>query len=262
MSTLEHSFGDSLKIEAVGAVRIVTMRGSGPYNAATAEMHSALAGVWRFLHADRAARVVILTGQEKAFCAGAHFGWISELHQDRDLIEFTAEETNEILLEMLRFPLPIIAAVNGPAVGMGCSIAIMTDIVLLADNAHLADPHVSVGLVAGDGGAAMWPLLASVLRAKEYIYTGDRIPPAEAVAMGLATRVVPRDQLHIEAHALAQRLAAQPARALQDTKRTLNVYLWQAAAGAFQTGHAAERMTLGSEEAKAIMAQHAKTARS
>ena len=89
---------------------------------------------------------------------------------------------------MLRFPLPVIAAVNGPAVGLGCSVAVLCDIVLMSETAYLADPHVAVGLVAGDGGAAFWPLLGPILRSREYLYTGDRIPAATAVELGLATR--------------------------------------------------------------------------
>ena len=87
---------------------------------------------------------------------------------------------------MIRFPPPVVAAVNGPAVGLGCSLALGCDLVLMADDAHLADPHISVGLVAGDGGVTLWPLLTSLLRMKEYLFTGDRIPAATAVQLGLA----------------------------------------------------------------------------
>jgi enoyl-CoA hydratase len=92
----------------------------------------------------------------------------------------------------------------------------------------MSDPHVSVGLVAGDGGAATWPLFMSIMRAKEYLFLGDRIPAEDAVRIGLANRVVPDDQLMTEAMALAQRLAEQPQQALQETKRALNLHLQQA----------------------------------
>src|SRR5207248_1866739 len=91
---------------------------------------------------------------------------------------------------------------HGPAVGLGASIAISCDLVLVAESAWLSDTHVSVGLVAGDGGAAIWPLMTSLLKAKEYLLTGDRIPAAAAVDLGLANRVVADDQLMKEAMAL------------------------------------------------------------
>ncbi len=149
---------------------------------------------------------------------------------------------------MVRFPLPVVAAVNGPAVGLGASVAVMCDIVYMADTAFLADPHVKVGLVAGDGGAALWPLLTSMLRAKEYLFTGARIPAAEAVSLGLANRVVDGAAVVEESVALADRLAAVPRQALQDTKRALNAHITRAIAGVLDFALAAEFITMGSEE--------------
>ena len=115
---------------------------------------------------------------------------------------------------MLRFPLPVIAAVNGPAVGLGCSVALLSDIMLISEAAYLADPHIAVGLVAGDGGAAFWPLLTPIMRSREYLFTGDRIPAATAVELGFASRQVAPEELMTEARRLAERLAVQPAEAL------------------------------------------------
>ncbi len=157
-------------------------------------------------------------------------------------------EGAQIIEEMLRFPLPVIAAVNGAAVGLGCSLAVLCDIVLMSEAAHLADPHVTVGLVAGDGGAAFWPLLTPILRSREYLYTGDRIPAATAVELGLATRVTAPQDLLPQARRLAERLAAQPADALRGTKRVLNMHLSQALSGAMQAGFAAEAATMQSAE--------------
>ena len=235
-----------MTVACEGPIRWVTINRPDKLNSVNASLHWSLANIWRQLRADQEARIVILTGAGKTFCAGGDFDWLLELNADAEKQEVNLDEGSQILNEMIRFPLPVIAAVNGAAVGLGCSVAIMCDIVLIADTAHLADPHVSVGLVAGDGGAAMWPLLTHLLRAKEYLYTGARIPPDEAVALGLATRVVPADDLLDEARKLAARLAAQPGRALRDTKRTLNAHLARAATGAIQAGFAAEAISLGS----------------
>jgi enoyl-CoA hydratase len=191
---------------------------------------------------------VILTGAGRAFSAGGDLDWITSFLDDPAARDESLREGAQIIEEMLRFPLPVIAAVNGAAVGLGASIAVLSDIVLISDRAFLADPHVSVGLVAGDGGAAFWPLLTPILRSREYLYTGDRIPAAVAVELGLASRVAPRDSLLDEARALATRLAAQPAQALRGTKRVAGMYLSQALAGALQAGFAAERETMLSPE--------------
>ena len=153
-------------------------------NAVNQSLHWALANVWRQLAADRDARVVIITGAGRAFCAGGDFDWISSFLDDPAARDESIREGAQIIDEMLRFPLPVIAAVNGAAVGLGCSLAVLCDIVLMSERAYLADPHVSVGLVAGDGGAAFWPLLIPIMRSREYLYTGERIPAATAVELG------------------------------------------------------------------------------
>lgn len=144
--------------------------------------------------------------------------------------------------------LPVIAAVNGPAVGLGCSIAVACDIVLLSEEAYLADTHVNVGLVAGDGGVVAWPLMMSILKAKEYLFTGERISPRMAVELGLANRVVAADQLMPEAIALAEKLAAQPPQALQETKRSINLHLQHAALNVLPYALSAETESFSSAE--------------
>ena len=233
-----------LTVEADGPVRTVTLSRPAELNAVNKELHWALANVWRQLAADSDAKVVILTGAGKAFSAGGDLDWITSFLDDPVARDESLREGAQIIEEILRFPLPVIAAVNGAAVGLGCSVAVLCDIVLVSDRAFLADPHVSVGLVAGDGGAAFWPLLTPILRSREYLYTGDRIPAATAVELGLASRVVPAGELLPQARALARRLSAQPAEALTGTKRVANMYLSQALSGAMQAGFAAERATM------------------
>jgi enoyl-CoA hydratase len=239
---------DELVVEADGPVRTVIVNRPGELNAVNEALHWALANVWRQLAADRQARVVILTGAGRAFCAGGDLGWITSFLDDPAARHESLREGAQIIEEMLRFPLPVIAAVNGPAVGLGCSVALLSDVLLISERAHLADPHVAVGLVAGDGGAAFWPLLTPILRSREFLYTGDRIPAATAVELGLATRAVAPEDLLREARRLADRIAAQPPEAVQGTKRVVNMHLSQALAGAVQAGFAAEARTMESED--------------
>jgi len=245
---MAYDLPEELTVEAEGPIRTVLINRPDELNAVNKALHWALANVWRQLAADREAKVVILTGAGRAFSAGGDLTWITSFLDDPVARDESLREGAQIIEEMLRFPLPVIAAVNGPAVGLGCSLAVLCDIALMAETAHLADPHVAVGLVAGDGGAAFWPLLTPILRSREYLYTGDRIPASTAVELGLATRTTAPEALLPEARRLAERLAAQSRPALQGTKRVLNMHLEQALSGAMQAGFAAEAVTMQSDE--------------
>jgi enoyl-CoA hydratase len=239
---------DELTVTADGPVRTVVIRRPDELNAVNRGLHWALANVWRQLSADPEAKVVILTGAGRTFCAGGDFAWITSFLDDPAARYESLREGAQIIEEMLRFPLPVIAAVNGAAVGLGCSIAILCDIVLMSDKAHFADPHIPAGLVAGDGGAAFWPLLTPIMKSREYLFTGDRINAAKAVEIGLASRSCAPEELLAEARALADRLAQQPVQALQGTKRVVNMFLSQALGGVVQAGFAAEEVTMRSDE--------------
>jgi enoyl-CoA hydratase len=245
---ISYDLPKELTVKADGPLRTVTFNRPAELNAVNKDLHWALANVWRQLAADLEARVVILTGAGRAFSAGGDLDWITSFLDDPVARDESLREGAQIIEELLRFPLPVIAAVNGAAVGLGCSMAVLCDIVLISERAFLADPHVSVGLVAGDGGAAFWPLLTPVLRSREYLYTGDRIPAATAVELGLATRTTAPEDLLPGANRLAARLARQPAEALRGTKRVAGMYLSQALAGAVQAGFAAERATMLTDE--------------
>jgi enoyl-CoA hydratase len=152
----DYDLPGELTVTRDGAVRVVSLNRPGELNAVNRALHWGLANVWRQLAADTEARVVIITGAGRAFSAGGDLDWITSFLDDPVARDESLREGAQIIEEMLRFPLPVIAAVNGAAVGLGCSLAVLCDIVLISERAFLADPHVSVGLVAGDGGAAFW----------------------------------------------------------------------------------------------------------
>lgn len=245
---MSYDLPPELIVQCDGPIRTVVINRPDELNAVNKDLHRALATVWRQLAADRDAAVVVLTGAGRAFSAGGDLDWITSFLDDPVARDESVREGAEIIEEMLRFPLPVIAAVNGPAVGLGCSMAVLCDVVLMSEKAHFADPHVAVGLVAGDGGAAFWPLLTPILRSREYLYTGDKIPAAVAVDLGLATRTAAPDKLLEEAHVLARRFAAQPAEALRSTKRVVNMHLSQALSGPLQAGFAAEIASMQSAD--------------
>jgi len=149
---------------------------------------------------------------------------------------------------------PIVAAVNGHAMGLGASIALLCDVIFMADTATIGDPHVKVGIVAGDGGAAIWPLAVGPARAKEYLLTGDPLTAAEAERIGLVNHVVPAAELDAAAMAFAARLAAGAPLAVRYTKLAVNKLVKDALNVAFDTSTALELLTFGSEDHQEALA--------
>ncbi len=244
-----------LVVTTEGPIRLIELNRPEQLNAASEALHTALAGVWDRLAADEAVRAVVLTGRGRAFSAGGDFHVMTRVQRDEAFREQNIAEARRIITGMVRCPVPVIAAVNGPAVGLGCSLALLSDLVLMAEGTYLADPHVQVGLVAGDGGAMVLPLIVGLARAKELLFLGDRVSAEEAIRLGLANRVVPGDKLLDEAMDLARRLAALPATALRGTKRAVNLHLEQAMATVMETALGAERDSMHSPEHVAIVAR-------
>jgi len=229
-----------IRVEADGPVRIVTLDRPDELNAFSEDLHAEFVDAWRALEDDDDARAIVLTGAGRAFSAGGSYEDFEHRRVDPVVRRRSLRLARRLVDDMLSMPLPVVAAVNGPAVGLGCTVTTLCDIVFMADTAFLADTHVSVALVAGDGGAVTWPAMTSLLRAKQYLLTGDRLPAAAAVELGLANFVVPADQLLAEATAFAHRLAAQPPQAVQETKALLNQQLRANAVKALGYGLAAE----------------------
>ncbi len=214
--------GSELLVEHHGAVRLVTLNRPEALNAANETLHRELALIWPELAGDPDVAAIVITGAGKAFSGGGDLSLLERMSDDTELRASVLAEGGEIVRGMLSVGVPIIAAVNGAAVGLGCSLAATCDLVVMEEQAYLADPHVALGLVAGDGGAITWPLLTSLLKAKEYILLGDRLPAAEALRIGLANRVVPSGTSVSTALELAARLAALPPQSVRETKALLN----------------------------------------
>jgi enoyl-CoA hydratase len=244
-----------LVVTGSGPVRLIELNRPQQLNAASEDLHTALAGVWDHIAADGDARAVVLTGRGRAFSAGGDFHVMTRVQRDEAFREQNIAEARAIITGMVRCPVPVIAAVNGPAVGLGCSLALLSDMVLMAEGAYLADPHVQVGLAAGDGGALVLPLIVGLPRAKELLFLGERVSAEEALRLGIANRVVPGDKLLDEAMEVAGRLAALPAQALRDTKRAVNLHLEQAMAAVLDAALDAERESMKSAEHAAIVAR-------
>jgi enoyl-CoA hydratase/carnithine racemase len=243
---------DVVEVEVDGPVRIVTLNRPDAMNAFSDELHAAFPRVWAAIEHDREARAVVLTGAGRAFSAGGDIEDFTLFRVDFAARRQTLRDARRLVDEMLNVPLPVVAAVNGPAVGLGCTLMTLCDVVFISEDTYIADPHVSVALVAGDGGAVTWPLMTSILTAKRYLLSGDRIPASDAVKLGLATQAVAADRVVEEAVAFAHRLAGQPPQAVQDTKLLLNQPLREAAARLMGHGLAAESQSHDTPEYAAV----------
>ncbi|MEV3965278.1 enoyl-CoA hydratase/isomerase family protein [Nocardia sp. NPDC050193] len=242
-----------IDVHADGPLRIITLNRPDALNAVDDALHTGLARLWPRLAEDHDARAAVLTGAGKAFSAGGDFAYLEELGRDTVLREKTIAHGRDIVLGMARCRVPVVAAVNGPAVGLGCSLVSLSDIVYLAETAYLADPHVQVGLVAADGGPLTWPLHTSLLLAKEYALTGARIPAERAREMGLANHVV-ADPL-AEALACAKRIAGMPRQAVEATKRVLNIQLEKSVAATLDYATTAEYQSFQTDDFHATIAR-------
>jgi len=248
---MTYDLPDVLQVEADGPIRVIRLNRPEQLNATNRDLHAGLAALWPQLDADVDARAAVITGNGTAFSAGGDFDYIGELAEDEELRRETLVHGRQIVTGMVACRVPLVAAVNGPAVGLGCSLVALSDIVYIAESAHLADPHVLVGLVAADGGPVTWPLLTSLQLAKEYALTGDRIPARRAAEIGLANHVVADEDVFDEAMACARKIAALPALTTQDTKRILNIHLERAVLAALDFAFAAEDRSFTSPELRA-----------
>jgi enoyl-CoA hydratase/carnithine racemase len=164
-------------------------------------------------------------------------------------------EGRELVLNMIRCRVPVIAAVNGPAVGLGCSVVALSDVVYMAASAYLSDPHVVVGLVAADGGPLTWPLHTSLLLAKEFAFTGDRITAERAAQIGLANHVCPDDEVLSSALATAHRIARLPQQAVEATKRVLNLHVERSVLATIDFAMSAETASFDTDDLRANVAR-------
>jgi enoyl-CoA hydratase/carnithine racemase len=248
---MSYDLPDVLQVEEDGPVRIVRLNRPDALNATNHELHEGLAALFPQLDADSEARAAVITGNGRAFSAGGDFTYLDQLTRDDDLRRQTLVHGKQIVTGMVACRVPVVAGVNGPAVGLGCSLVALSDIVYMAESAHLADPHVMVGLVAADGGPVTWPLLTSLQLAKEYALTGDPIPAARAAAIGLVNHVCPDGEVLDTALACAHRIAKLPRRATEDTKRILNLHLERAVLAALDFALTAEDRSFTSPELRA-----------
>ncbi|WP_354699689.1 Short-chain-enoyl-CoA hydratase [Paraconexibacter sp. AEG42_29] len=212
-------------------------------------LHVELTAAVQELRANPDVRAVVLASTGKVFSAGGDFDLMREANADVATRLRIVDDGRRLLGALLDLPQPLVVALHGAAIGLGATVVLASDAVVAARAATLADPHVALGLVAGDGGCLVWPQAVGMLRARRHLLTGDPIDAERAYAMGLVTDLVdtPDDALPA-ARALAGRMAALPPLAVQGTKRALNRVTQQRAGEVVDLAFAHEETTLASDD--------------
>ncbi len=212
-----------------GRVLCVMLNRPERLNAVDALMHEELARLFVDCTNDPDSDVIELSGAGRAFSAGGDISWMQDAIDDPTRFEKTAREAKQIVFSLLDCEKPIIAKLNGHAVGLGATIALFCDVIFASTKAKIGDPHVSVGYVAGDGGAIIWPQLIGYARAKEFLMTGDLLSAERAAEIGLINHAVAPEELDAAVEQFCGRLSTGAIKAIRWTKMTVNIGLRQLA---------------------------------
>jgi enoyl-CoA hydratase len=252
---------ESIRLERKERLLTITLDRPDALNAVNRQMHRDLVDMLAFVTDDEGSDVLMLTGAGRAFSAGGDFAYLAENAEHPERFDLDVRLAKRIVFSMLELEKPIVCKLNGHAVGLGATLALLCDVVFAADSAKIGDPHVSVGLVAGDGGAFIWPQRIGFARAKEYLLTGELVPAAKAEAIGLINRALPATELDAAVDAYCQRLLSGSQNAIRWTKVAMNLELRRSAHAVMDAGIAYEAVTVRSDDhAEAVSALRDKRA--
>jgi enoyl-CoA hydratase len=254
----DYSVYSHLSIEVRDGIALVRIPEVGSSGRVQAGVHLEVSRIWRTLGDDPAVRVAVVTGAGSQFYQSADAGGLQRIpsfskEETFRLMQRMAPEGHDIAYQMIDLDKPIVSAINGTAAGGGLAVALLADISIAAEDATLVDPHIALGLAAGDHAAMIWPLLCGMAKSKLYLLTSDPLDGREAERIGLISRAVPREQLMETALAYARKLADGPQYAIRFTKRALNQWLRLGGVTAFDYSFTLELLNFfGPELAQAV----------
>lgn len=233
-------------------VAVVTMNRPEILNAINWDMHDELEQIFVHLDHDKSVHAVVLTGAGRGFCSGG-----DQKSLDKGALPSPTRSGRHLIRNMLEIEVPVIAAVNGVAVGLGATLALFCDIIFASPTARFADTHVNAGVVAGDGGAIMWPLLIGPVRAKHYLMTGAFVSAEKAAEMGMINEVISDRDVKDAAIEYAELLASGPKESIVWTKYSVNKIIKQYTHLLLDTSAALEMLTFASPERREAVAAFA-----
>jgi enoyl-CoA hydratase len=238
----------TIALERRGRLLVLTFNRPDAMNAVNLEMHDELPEALGFASGDAASDVILMTGAGRAFSAGGDFDHME--HNARNPVNFDheARQAKRIVLLMLDIEKPVICRMNGHAVGLGATVALLCDVIFAADTARIGDPHVGIGLVAGDGGAVIWAQRIGATRAKEYLLSGELLTAAKAAEIGLINHCLPAAELDGAVDAFCDKLLSGATLAIRYTKILTNLELKRIATAVMDAGIAYESLTVRSAD--------------
>jgi enoyl-CoA hydratase len=213
-------------------------------NAVNLEMHDELPEVLRFAQSDAHSDIILLTGAGRAFSAGGDLDHITRNAAQPELFDHEARQAKRVVFAMLDIDKPVICRLNGHAIGLGATVALLCDVIFAAEEAKIGDPHVQLGLVAGDGGAAIWAQRIGLGRAKEFLLTGELLTGKRAAEIGLVNHALPAAELDAAVEAFCQRLLNGATDAIRWTKVLTNLELKRIAHAVMDAGIAYESLSV------------------
>ena len=234
---------EARKVERDNGILTITFNRPDTLNAIDDDMDKELSRVFIEAGHDPLTRVIILTGAGRAFSAGGDIEEMQKVIDEPQRFFDSMRRGKQIVFSMLDCQKPIIAKINGHAIGLGATLALYCDMSYAAIPAKIGDPHVAVGFVAGDGGAAIWPQLIGFAKAKEYLLTGDPLTAEQAEKIGLINYAVAPEVLDERVQEMAARLANGAAYAIQWTKASMNIVLKQAVTSVIDASLAYEALS-------------------
>jgi enoyl-CoA hydratase len=238
----------TIALSRQGRLLTITLNRPDTLNAVNREMHEDLADVFNFAALDEHSDVVVLTGAGRAFSAGGDLEHISRNAANPELFDAEVRLAKRIVFALLDLDKPLVCRMNGHAVGLGATLALLSDVIFASESAKIGDPHVAIGLVAGDGGAAIWPQRIGFGRAKEYLLTGELLTARQAAEIGLVNHCVPAAELDVAVDAFCQRLLNGSRNAIRWTKVLINLELKRVATAVMDAGIAYEAVTVRSAD--------------
>lgn len=233
----------ALRVDVADRIARVTINRPEALNSVNAELHTALSRVFIDLGERRDLSAIVLTGEGRAFCAGGDIEWMKAAIREPEGFEVVTWEAKRIVYSMLDCEIPIIGRINGDAVGLGATLALLCDITVMDEKARIGDPHVRVGLNAADGGGFLWPQMIGFAKARELLLTGDLLSAAEAKALGAIGNVAAAGELDSRVDAFVAKLRQGATKAIRWTKAGYTIPLRQLAHGHMDAGTAYECLT-------------------
>jgi enoyl-CoA hydratase len=243
----------TIAMERRGRMLVITLNRPDSLNAVNLELHDDLADALWFAQCDPDSDLIQLTGAGRAFSAGGDLDHIARNAAEPPRFDHEARIAKRIVFTLLDIDKPVICRMNGHAVGLGATLALLCDVIFAADSAKIGDPHVQVGLVAGDGGAVVWAQRIGMGRAKEYLFSGELLSAAKAAEIGLINHALPLAELDAAVEAYCARLLATSATALRATKILTNLELKRLATAVMDAGIAYESLSVRTPEHRAAV---------